>query len=80
MNREAGKLARELRRVDLVIELGDESFRLKKSFEAAAKLGARYVLIVGENEVRSDTFALKNQETGEQAAVPRAELASKLRG
>jgi histidyl-tRNA synthetase len=63
-----------------VIELGDESFRLKKSFEAAAKLGARYVLIVGENEVRSDTFALKNQETGEQAAVPRAELASKLRG
>ena len=80
MNREAGKLARELRGADLVIELGDESFRLKKSFEAAAKLRARYVLIVGENEVRSNTFALKNQETGEQAPVPRAELVSRLRG
>ncbi len=79
MNREAGKLARELRRHDLVVELGDESFRLKKSFEAASKLAARYVLIVGENEVKSDTFALKNQENGEQASVPRAELAQRIR-
>jgi histidyl-tRNA synthetase len=78
MNREAGKLARELRRHDLVVELGDESFRLKKSFESASKLGARYVLIVGENEVKSDTFALKNQENGEQASVPRAELAERI--
>jgi len=78
MNREAGKLARELRRENLVVELGDESFKLKKSFEAAAKLGPRYVLIVGENEVNSNTFALKNQETGEQAAVPRAELSQKI--
>jgi histidyl-tRNA synthetase len=79
MNREAGRLARELRQHDLVVELGDESFRLKKSFEAAAKLGARYVLIVGENEVQSDTFALKNQETGEQVSVARGELGGRLK-
>jgi histidyl-tRNA synthetase len=79
MNREAGKLARELRRHDLVVELGDEAFRLKKSFEAASKLGARYVLIVGENEVKSDAFALKNQENGEQVSVPRAELVQRIR-
>jgi histidyl-tRNA synthetase len=78
MNREAGKLARELRQHDLVVELGDESFRLKKSFDAAGKLGARYVLIVGENEVKSGTFALKNQENGQQASVPRAELADRI--
>src|SRR5229473_4689835 len=42
MNREAARLARELRRHDLVVDLGDESFRLKKSFEAADKMGARY--------------------------------------
>src|SRR2546422_930172 len=34
MNREAARLARELRRHDLVVDLGDETFRLKKSFEA----------------------------------------------
>jgi histidyl-tRNA synthetase len=79
MNREAGRLARELRREDVVVELGDESFRLTKSFAAAAKLGARYVLIVGENEVKSGMFTLKNQETGEQVSVPRAELGKKLR-
>jgi len=79
MNGEAARLARELRREDLVVELGDESFRLKKSFEAAAKLGARFVLIVGENEVKAGTFALKNQETGEQVSVARGELVGWLK-
>src|ERR1700751_4403940 len=32
INREAARLARELRTEDLVVELGDESFRTKKSF------------------------------------------------
>jgi histidyl-tRNA synthetase len=80
MNGEAARLARELRRHDLVIELGDESFRLKKSFEAATKAGAKYILIVGENEVKAEAFALKNLATGEQVSVPRAELARKIQG
>src|SRR5262249_33057481 len=71
MNPEAARLARELRRHDLVVELGDESFRLKKSFETAEKLGSRYTLIVGENEVKAGAFALKNLSTGEQVTVPR---------
>jgi len=68
-----------LRRADFVIELGDETFRLKKSFEAAAKLGARFVLILGENEVKTGVFALKDQETGKQISVPRGELVQKLK-
>ncbi len=60
------------------IELGDDSFRLKKSFEAATKAGAKYILIVGENEVKADAFALKNLATGEQVSVARGELASKI--
>jgi len=78
MDREAARLARELRHHDLVVELGDENFRLKKSFETASKVGVRYVLIVGENEVKSGSYALKNLETGEQVSVPRAELAGKI--
>jgi len=74
MNAEAARLARELRRHDLVVDLGDETFRLKKSFEAATKAGAKYILIVGENEVKADAFALKNLATGEQVQVARAEL------
>ena len=78
MNAEAARLARELRRHDLVVELGDDSFRLKKSFEAATKLGAKYILIVGENEVKADTFSLKNLASGEQVSVPRPELAQRI--
>lgn len=78
MDREAARLARELRRHDLVVELGDENFRLKKSFETASKLGARYTLIVGEDEIRSGSFALKNLETSQQVSVPRGELAQKI--
>jgi len=78
MNREAARLARELRRHDLVMELGDESFRLKKSFEAAGKVGARYLLIVGESEVKGDAFALKHLASGRQETVPRAELAKRI--
>jgi histidyl-tRNA synthetase len=77
MNREAAKLARELRKHDLIIEMGEESFRLKKSFDTADKLGARYVIIVGENEIASGNFALK-QLGGEQQTVPRSELASRI--
>src|ERR1700751_378256 len=75
MNVEAAKLARQLRSEDLVVELGDESFRLKKSWDAAAKLSARYVLICGENEVKAGKLTLKNQETGEQVSVAREEIA-----
>ena len=79
MNGEAALLARVLRRQDLVAELGDDNFRLKKSFEAATKVGAKYILIVGENEVKADVFTLKNLATGEQIAVPRSELATRIR-
>jgi histidyl-tRNA synthetase len=80
MNAEAARLARELRRQDLIIELGDDGFRLKKSFEAASRAGATYILIVGENEIQADAFALKNLATGEQVSVPRAQLAQRIRG
>jgi len=78
MNRHALKLARELRRNGLIVDVGDESFRLKKGFEAAGKLGAKYAVLVGENEVASDTFAVKNLGSGEQVAVARAQLEAKL--
>jgi len=79
MDREAARLARELRQQDIIVELGDETFRLKKSFEMATRAGARFILIVGENEVKAGAFALKDLESGEQISVPRGELAQRLR-
>src|SRR5437588_2423733 len=79
MNREAARLARELRRDGVITELGDESFRLKKSLETASKIGARFALIIGENEVTSGAFALKNLQSGEQVSVSRAVLVQKIK-
>jgi histidyl-tRNA synthetase len=74
MNRHALKLARELRAAGVSADVGDESFRLKKSFETAEKLGATYAILVGENELQADAFAVKKLKSGEQTTVPRAEL------
>jgi histidyl-tRNA synthetase len=74
MNLHAAKIARELRKQGVVVIAGDESFKLKKSLETASKLGARFALILGENEVNSGQFALKNLSTGEQAGVAMSEI------
>src|SRR3954447_1636511 len=75
MNLHAAKLARELRSKGVVVIAGDESFKLKKSLETASKLGVRFALILGENEVSSGQYALKNLGTGEQASVGKEEIA-----
>ncbi|MBO0912252.1 MAG: histidine--tRNA ligase [Acidobacteria bacterium] len=80
MNKEAARLARELRRPPLVVELGDENFRLKKSLETASRLGAKFALIAGETERETGRYALKNLATGEQESVPLAELRSRILG
>ena len=78
MNLEAARLARELRRQNLIVELGEESFRLKKSLELASKMGAKYALIAGENELSTGVFALKDLATGEQRAVARNRLVPEI--
>jgi histidyl-tRNA synthetase len=74
MNADALQLARELRHQGLWVELGEGSFRLKKSFEAADKT-ARQIVILGEDELKSGILTVKNFSTGTQTKVPRAELA-----
>jgi histidyl-tRNA synthetase len=74
LNPAALVLARELRHRGLWVELGEGSFRLKKSFEAADK-AARTIVILGEDELQSGILTVKTFATGIQTKVPRAELA-----
>ena len=78
MNAEAAVIARDVRKHGIAAELGDETFRVKKSFEAAERAGAKYILFVGENEVASGQFALKDLKSGEQVSVAREEIAAYL--
>src|SRR6201991_3606278 len=74
LNPAALELARELRAAGLRVELGDGSFRLKKSFEIGNKV-ARKIVLLGENEQQSGILTVKDFASGEQVKVPRAELA-----
>jgi histidyl-tRNA synthetase len=77
LNSTALALARDLRRQGLRIELGDGSFRIKKSFEIGNKL-ARNIILLGEDEQASGILTVKNFATGEQTKIPRDQLSSAL--
>ena len=77
INAAALSLARELRHTGLRIELGDGSFRLKKSFELADK-AARAIVILGEDELQSGILTVKTFSTGIQTKVARGNLATFL--
>jgi histidyl-tRNA synthetase len=77
-NAAALKLARELRREGLSVEVGDGSFKLRKSFDIADKV-ARAIVLLGEDEVASGVMTLKTFASSEQVKVPRSELAGVLR-
>jgi histidyl-tRNA synthetase len=77
-NAAALALARELRRAGLSVEVGDGTFRLKKSFDAADKV-ARHIVILGEDELASGILTVKTFATGEQVKLPRSELSAFLK-
>ena len=71
--RHSAVLARELRARDLSVEVGTES-KLKRMLEIANKLEARYTLIIGDNEIVTQSYSLKNMVTGEQETLTRQQL------
>jgi histidyl-tRNA synthetase len=74
----AGRLTRELRAQGISVETGYEDAKLKKSLSAASRLGARFGVIIGEGELASGLYQVKNLDTGQQEAVEPARLAEYL--
>jgi histidyl-tRNA synthetase len=76
--RRAALLARDFRREGLSVEIAEG--KLKRAMELANKLGARFTLIVGDNEMAAGRYALKDMATGEQHELPPEEIAARLTG
>ncbi len=74
----AGGLAAELRTEGLSVERSVDK-KLKRSLEVANKLGARFALILGDNEINAGTYLLKDMATGEQQSFSKDALLEKLR-
>lgn len=59
-----------LRRAGLAADTDYEGRSLKAQMRSANKLGARFVLILGEDEVRQGVFRLRNMATSEEELLP----------
>ena len=70
----AVEITRKLRDAGLSVELPPEEMKFKKSLGLADKLGARYALILGEDEVASRTFTLKRLADADQKKLTEPEL------
>ena len=75
--RHAAKIAQAVRASGASVELPSEG-KLKRLMELADKLGARFTLIVGENEMAAGRYALKNMSTGEQRELTVEEITAAL--
>jgi histidyl-tRNA synthetase len=76
--RHCAVLAADIRSLDISVEVGTDR-KLKRMLELANKLEARYTLIVGDNEILSQSYSLKNMTTGDQRACSRQGLLDHLR-
>jgi histidyl-tRNA synthetase len=76
--RHCGVLAGEIRKLGVSVEVGVDH-KLKRMMELANKLRARYTLIVGDNEIVSKSYALKDMASGEQVVLNHQELMQRLR-
>ena len=70
----AVRITRKLRDTGLTVELPPEEMKFKKSLGLADKLGARYALILGEDEVASHTYTLKRLADADQKKLTEADL------
>lgn len=76
----AFELLLKLRRAGLTVLMDFAQRSMKAQMKQAAKSGARFALIVGENEVDTRTVTLKNLSTGEQQAVAFDDVVKCLKG
>ena len=63
------KIANKLRTKGTNAEIYLNNKKLKAKFKYADKLKIPYVIVVGEDEIQSGKYTLKNMETGEEQKI-----------
>jgi histidyl-tRNA synthetase len=72
------RIANELRKANLAIEVYPDIAKIKKSFEFADKKGIPFVGVIGEQEINDGTVTLKEMKNGEQRVLSISELVQTL--
>jgi len=73
-------LARKLREQGIAVEMPAVEMKFGKSLSLADRLGARYAVILGEEELAAKQFTVKRLADGEQKKLSEADLLTYLQG
>ena len=65
----ASRLVREFRAQGLSAEIDYDPVKIKKAMGVANKLQARFAIIIGEGELASGKYQVKDMASGEQQAI-----------
>jgi histidyl-tRNA synthetase len=71
-------LLNELRLSGKKAAMGFEDRSFKSQFREAESKRSKYAVIIGENEIKSGKYAVKNMETGEQKDIAQADIIKAL--
>ena len=72
------KISELLRNKNLKVLTELNNIKLKKAMNIANRENIKYVVIIGEDELKSNSVSLKNMISGEQEIVKIEELVSKI--
>jgi histidyl-tRNA synthetase len=72
------RLLRSLRKAGVASELYPDSVKMKKQFKYADDKKIPFVLVIGEQELASNTVSMKNMVSGEQVVVTSEEAIARL--
>jgi histidyl-tRNA synthetase len=71
-------LLHQLRSCGIPSQMDFSQRKLGKVMQYAHQIGAAHVIVMGENELKTETVEVKRMDTGEKSAYPLAELALRL--
>ncbi len=71
-------LSTQLRQAGFIGDFSHNGGSFKSQMRQAGKINARFALIIGENEVNTQSIAVKNMDTSEQITVTLAEITTYL--
>jgi histidyl-tRNA synthetase len=73
-NMESQKIAETFRKAGISCAVDISTKKIQKKISTASETGVRYILVVGEDEVASQTFTLKELKTKTENSGPVSDL------
>jgi len=76
----ASRLVRELRAQGVSAEIDYDPMKIKKAMGIASKLGARFTIIIGEGELATGRYQVKDMASGEQRELEPGVITEYVKG